>query len=462
MKNTPSMRVLVLAFALIAAPRGQAGGPLLDEAGRNAILMKAAQIVDANYVDLDKARAVRQALVANAAAGKYGALSDTGAFLAALNEDMQRAAADRHLKIVENPRIVAQLRSGPSGEAAPAPEYLRMLRENNFRLRRVESLDGNVGYFRFDNFVELPIVRTAFVGAMDFLGASSALILDLRENGGGASETADLLVSYFLPDGTRTAEVWSRATGETTVATVRRAPDVRPLPNVPLFVLVSERTASAAEAVAYTLQQARRATVVGSRTKGLANPGLRFVVDDRLFIIVPTFRQKNVASGTSWEGVGVSPDVRVPPGSALDAAMDAALRALAGRQTDEKKRRELMFRAEAYAARLSPTPLPASLIEASLGDYEGGRRIARDCESLEFVQADSRRRLLYLGDRTFAVEGRTDYRLRLSFDGERVGRLEVLWSDGTTDSFPKVPHSATTAPQAGGELRRLGPARTGA
>jgi hypothetical protein len=428
-----------LPVALVLAPGlAGAGGPVLDPAYRQGVVEKTADIVRANYVFPERAETVASVLLANARAGRYATPDTPDAFLETLNRDMQSAAGDRHVQVIHNPRMAAQLKRELAGETDASPEFVAMLRASNFRLRKVESLDGNVGYFKFDNFVELKYVERAFLGAMDFLHESSALILDLTDNGGGPSETADLLVSYFLPEGTRVGETWNRATNETTPSVVRRPSAVRPLPDVPLYILVGGRTASAAEAVAYTLQQARRAVIVGSPTKGLANAGQHFLIDDRLFVMVPTLVHRNAVTGTNWEGVGVKPDVDAVPGLELSAAMAAALHELAGREGDAKARYGLLFASREYEARLDPEAPPAGLLDACLGEYDDGSRIVREEGALWFTKGEIRRRMSYLGDDTFTVEGRKDYRLRFPFEGGKVARCEVLWFDDTSDTRKRV------------------------
>lgn len=431
--STALSSAAVLVFQSVCV----AQGPTLDQARQQAVIDKTIELVVANYVYPERARAVETALRANAKAGTYSAKVKPDDFLDALNQDMQAAAKDKHLRVLNNPRIVAQLRNEAAGAKDVSPEFLRMLRENNFRLRKAESLDGNVGYFKFDNFVELRFVRDAFVGAMNFLHSSSALVLDLTDNGGGASETSDFLLSYFLPEGTRIGESWSRTTNQTTVSTVTRSPDVKQMLETPIYVLVSERTASAAEAVAYTLQQAKRAVIVGSRTKGLANPGQHFVIDDRLFVMVPTILNRNAVSGTNWEGAGIAPDIAVAPDRALANAMASALKTLSERKTDKKEKQRLLFMAQDYASMISPQSPPAGFVEACIGEYEGNQRFVMKDGSLHFLKGEIDRKMNYMSDHTFTVEGRRDYRIRFPFEAGRVARCEVLWFDDTSDTYKR-------------------------
>jgi hypothetical protein len=311
-----------------------------------------------------------------------------------------------------------------------------MLHGQNFRLRRVEALDGNVGYFKLDNFVEMRFMGAALAGAMEFLRHTSAVILDLTDNGGGHAETSSFLMSYFLPDGTITGESWNRKTDRTEISRIERAPDAGPVFEMPLFILVSERTASAAEGVAYTLQQLKRAVIVGRATKGMANPGEQFPIDDRFFIMVPTTLIKNAVSGTNWEGTGVAPDIVIAPQKALTKALAEALTALA--RTNPVDSTRLSFLARGYEAELAPQEAPTGFLEQCVGEYEGGRSIALECGGLVFRYGDVARNLTFMSDDVFLVEGRKDYRLGFLIEAGKAAALEVLWYDGTSDRFQRI------------------------
>ena len=96
------------------------------------------------------------------------------------------------------------------------------------------------------------------------------------------------------------------------------------LPATPLFILTSGRTFSAAEAFAYSLQQRKRAIVIGERTAGGANPNRFLPIGPGLALSVSVGTTVNPVSGSNWEGHGVIPDVPVPAAAALDAALERA------------------------------------------------------------------------------------------------------------------------------------------
>ena len=126
-------------------------------------------------------------------------------------------------------------------------------------------LDGNVGYIKLDDFtpgagkeVEEAVVRLRKAGAKSF-------ILDLRDNPGGLLYEAVNIVNVFVPKGKEVVSTrgkmqeWNK-----TYTTLNDPVDA----DVPLAVLTSGGSASAAEIVAGSLQDYDRAVLVGQRTFG--------------------------------------------------------------------------------------------------------------------------------------------------------------------------------------------------
>ena len=110
---------------------------------------------------------------------------------------------------------------------------------------------------------------------------------------------------------------------------------VRRSANQPLYLLVGPSTFSAAEDFCYSLQQLKRATVVGETTGGGAHMGRGLQRLSPLFTaFIPVGQSLNPITKTNWENVGVQPDVRVPVERALTEAHLAALRGLAEREGD--------------------------------------------------------------------------------------------------------------------------------
>jgi len=157
-------------------------------------------------------------------------------------------------------------------------------------------------------------------------GADS-VVLDLRDNGGGLLNEAVQVSSIFIPDG-RIVSTKGRARPERVYDATGGAID----PDIPVVVLVNNRSASASEIVTGALQDRKRATVVGTRTFGkgvfqeiepLSNGGALDITVGEYFL--PSGR--NLGGGGVARGAGVTPDVKAEdnPKTPRDEALLAAL-----------------------------------------------------------------------------------------------------------------------------------------
>ena len=114
---------------------------------------------------------------------------------------------------------------------------------------------------------------------------------------------------------------------------------MEPILEVPLFILTSDETFSAAESFAYDMQVRGRATLIGDSTKGGAHSVDLYPIDDRFEIYIPTARAINPVTGTNWEGIGVIPDILDDTEDALDSAI--VLATMAARKNREIKENNL-------------------------------------------------------------------------------------------------------------------------
>lgn len=154
-------------------------------------------------------------------------------------------------------------------------------------------------------------------------GRVGGVVLDLRDNPGGLLDEAVAVASVFL-DGGPVVSYERRGRGAETLDAFAGGDTT-----TPLVVLVNPSTASAAEVVAAALQDRNRAVVVGTRTygKGSVQEPSRLSDGSALQLTVGRYV---TPSGRSLEGVGVEPDVVVPPGEAPETAEERAIDVLTG------------------------------------------------------------------------------------------------------------------------------------
>jgi C-terminal processing protease CtpA/Prc len=213
----------------------------------------------------------------------------------------------------------------------------------NFGVNRVQVLPGNVGLFDLRGFFPKEFSAASIAAAMSLLANTDALIIDLRENGGGEPATIALLCSYLFPAGSRIHlnDIYDRPKNKTEQFwTDPNLPGPR-YTGKPVYVLNSHRTFSGAEEFGYNMQTQKRATLVGETTGGGAHPGGLVALGSGLVAFVPTGRAINPITGTNWEGVGVKPDMPTTAAAALQTAHLHALSSLLKAENDAERRRNL-------------------------------------------------------------------------------------------------------------------------
>jgi hypothetical protein len=202
----------------------------------------------------------------------------------------------------QDPRDV-QLRAGSVGEVTRRPDGVGVL-----------ALDGMDGVH-----IAAPYLEAAFV----LLRGARGVVLDLRRNRGGDLGTATLVLDWLLGgEPTKISDVIYRNRTRQWWTTGRLA-DLAPPPETPVSVLVSGRTFSSGEALAYHLQSRRRATLVGQRTPGAADHITPVRLSGHVRALLPEAYVRDAVTGTNWEGTGVVPDSPCEPAHALTTAIEA-------------------------------------------------------------------------------------------------------------------------------------------
>jgi hypothetical protein len=297
----------------------------IDAGTRKRVVERAAVQLDSFYVYGDVARRMGDSVRLLLARGAYDGYTTGPAFARRLADDLVAVSHDKHLGV----RFSASALPPIPRDDAPAyvltPELLRQRRgaaaESNCDFQKVERLEGNVGYLKFDGFDDPEYCAETVAAAMTFLSGTRALIVDLRENGGGRAPMVSLILSYLFDTRTHLNDIYTRATDRTEEFWTRDSVAGRRFGGgKPVYVLTSSSTFSAAEDFAYSLQTLKRATIVGETSGGGAHPVRARPIDDHFFIRVPFARSVSPVTKTNWEGTGVVPDIKVAPSAALDTA----------------------------------------------------------------------------------------------------------------------------------------------
>lgn len=251
-------------------------------------------------------------------------------------------------------------------------------------------LDGGIGYINFNSFTDqcAKDVRRAFIDLKK--QRAKKLVFDLRNNGGGSVSEAVSIVNMFLPKD----KVVLTMKGKLQRANNEYKTTVEPIDTLmPIVVLVSGNTASAAEILSGSLQDYDRAIILGTRTygKGLVQATMDLPYNGQMKLTtskyyipsgrcVQALNYKHAKGGyvehvpdsltkvfytaggrEVRDGGGVKPDVEVKPDSLPNIAYY-----LAGARDSN----ELMLNYEVDYIAKHPTIAPAKDFALTDADYE--------------------------------------------------------------------------------------------
>ena len=336
----PAARLLEFTYDEPGAPRISVpddGSLAAEQLSGREIVTKALELLRANYVFPDQAEQAATAVEAKLEAGEYDDLDEV-TLTERLTRDLQEITGDKHLRVV----LGGGPGPGPHRQQVPEPKepedhetrrlaMRRRGRLDNFGIRQVERLDGNVGYLDVRRVAMPANAGPAIGAAMELVAGTYALILDLRQNHGGSPEGVVVWCSYLLDERpTHLNDIFHADTGQTRQFwALPYVPGTR-YTERPVYVLTSGQTFSGGEDFAYTLQALGRATVVGETTGGGAHPTRGFPISAAVHIGIPFARSINPVTGTNWQGTGVVPDVAVPEAQARDTAYAKALEHVLG------------------------------------------------------------------------------------------------------------------------------------
>jgi hypothetical protein len=295
---------------------------LTDRAYKKNIFQKVDSLIEWKYVIAEKAKAFADEFRKRYTAGDYDSLVDPKRFGERVTADLRAITNDKHntFRLIESSDVGEEVGSNLHHPV----RYYRIRMKEHTGFTKLEWIDGRIGYLELTRFNHPSEAKEMLGIAMKFLAGANAIIIDLRENAGGSG---DYLSSYFLPHPTQLTGSYYREGNDLQESWTSRNLEGERMLDVPLFLLTSKKTFSAAESFAYDMKVRNRATLVGDSTRGGAHDVGYFKIDDQFEMYISIGRGVNPITNTNWEGIGVVPDLPVPASAALDTAIGLARKA---------------------------------------------------------------------------------------------------------------------------------------
>jgi hypothetical protein len=315
------MKRMLITLLLALATAHQAAAAAADHQERVQAIEATAQLLESRYVYAERGKQLARQLRRERRAPWVSAGGETD-FAATLTRKLRTDSGDGHFKVDFRESGAAAADASSFGAAEFEKFYGKAV---NHGFEQVRRFDGNIGYLDLRVFAPPSMGADMAVAAMTLLAETRALIIDLRQNGGGDGAMALLLAAYLLDRPTQMSGIYDRPSDTLTpTSTPVWVPGRRFGAHKPVYLLISRKTFSAAEAFAYDLQALKRVTVVGEPSGGGAHPFEYRRISEHFMLSLPEARSVNPLTGKDWEGVGVIPDVRVDAAAALDEALKLA------------------------------------------------------------------------------------------------------------------------------------------
>lgn len=342
-------RAIYLATLLLTAtPAAAAPAQATEQVARPdaaALVAEIRRIIAERYVLPERRPALDAVLAEGLTTARY-ATPDPVQLAERINADLARVGQDKHLglRFDQSAATPGPRRPGPFDPAA----FARQISQMNHGVRELRVLPGNVRVMTYDGFHHTgPESDRAIDAALTFLSGGDAVIIDLRANGGGSVAAVQRLISGFLPPETPLATFHM---GGEPVETVNAlgAGVVPRITNRPLYVLVSNTSASAAEEFVGHVIGYRLGEVVGETTAGAAFNNEIVRIHGGFVLSVSVGRPVLASTGGDWEATGFTPTRPTTAAAALNVAYSEALTKLS--EGAEGRDREQLMRLARDAA----------------------------------------------------------------------------------------------------------------
>lgn len=336
---------------------------LLTQKTRTAIVNTISALLLDNYVFPETAVKMSNQLKKKLNDGKYDNIKDPIAFSDALTIELLAVYHDGHLLVQYAPE---------ENETTPLPlqDPTARIKKANFGLSKVEVLPGNIGYLNLTNFwADNMYGKETVKAALQFVSNTNALIIDLRNCGDGSQETVALICGYFLEKSTHINDMFDRSTNTITEFWTKPDPSFTAMANMPLYILTSNKTFSAAEEFCYDLQSLKRATIVGETSGGGAHGTFTQNVGNGFTLHLPYATAINPTTKTNWEKIGVKPEIETPADKALETAEIKIMDTLIAKTTDSADLFQLQWDRDLLYAINNPLTLDNTVLQKFEGEY---------------------------------------------------------------------------------------------
>lgn len=407
--------ILTLALFLtvnIGFPQKQ-----LSVKDKKEVIDKVIEIFNKYYPLEDVAIKMTNNIDKNLKDGIYNQFNTIEDFTKQLTHDLRLISNDYHIRIIPYEEIPSDLQK----------EIKLGTPIDNYGFKKVEILEGNIGYIELTSFINSQTAGETAIAAINFIANCEALIIDLRKNGGGDEDMAMFLSSYFFLKSVHLTDFYYRFNDSTKQVWSQSFVPGKRLSVIPLYILLSKYSYSSAEVFAYQLQQLKRATIVGEKTRGGVH-GVRYMSFPKLNINmkVPYSRDINPYTQTNYI-TGIIPDIPADSKIALKIASIEAAKKLLQTKNDSLKQYKLNWLVSYYQTDINPVDISIKQLNAYEGKYANDS-VKISCNKLIYVWKDgTEHEMVYMGSDMFKYKEPEELHYRVQFIRNKYDKIIAFY-----------------------------------
>jgi C-terminal processing protease CtpA/Prc len=308
MKKFFTLYILLVSFHQLNA---QSVPETLSNKETDSLISGYCRVLNKTYFDKAKSKEISALLEKKLKAGEFYNVSSVTDRLSLL---LRKITNDDHFYIGTNkPQDTTQ------SIQATEPE----VENKNGGLSEAKIINNNIGYIKWNEFIADEESFQKIIAALQFVKGCKYLVFDLSECPGGDGRMGGFVNSHLfektdyqnlLRKKCRDESEWHQSEVPYNYSNGPKFYDI------PIFVITSNQTASAAEYFALTIKEMKRGIVLGDTTAGAGNPSVVVTFGD-YFAMIPIC-EIVTKDGKSIVGKGVVPNVLLKTDNKLKETID--------------------------------------------------------------------------------------------------------------------------------------------
>lgn len=318
------MKKYILILPLLSAYGSYAQNPspasqqaVLSKSETDSLIINYCRVLNETYFNKPIAQQISDSLKRKLKKGEFYNVTQ---LIDRLSNLIREITKDNHFYIGSNKRAN---NTNESKEVIPAAE----VENKNGGFAEVKILEENIGYIKKSEFIADDYAFQKAIAALQFVEGSKCLIFDLSKCPGGDGRMGGFLNCHLFEDTDYQHLLLKRCTGDKVWRQSEVPYNYSNAPkfyNVPVYVIVSNQTASAAEYFALTIKEMGRGVITGNTTAGAGNTTIIVPFGD-YFAYIPIC-EIETKDGQSIEGKGVKPNIVLKANDLLKGTVDAIKR----------------------------------------------------------------------------------------------------------------------------------------